>query len=130
MRSRASNAPAIATIRIEMTPSRRSINTDATASTPLTPSFDSPYARTASPPTLAGRNVPTNVLTKKIRMTVQRAAGGRPEGRHYVGSRDRSALLRFSADLQVGLHRAARAASTSGTPSTRDRPRPARTRAE
>ena len=32
-------------------------------------------ARTASPPTLAGRNVPTNVLTKKMRMTA--ASGGR-----------------------------------------------------
>ena len=75
MRWRASMAPAIATMRIETTPSRRSINTDATASTPPTPSFDSPYTRTASPPMLAGRNVPTNVLTKKIRITVP--SGGR-----------------------------------------------------
>ena len=42
MRSRASNAPAIATMRIDTTPSKRSINTDATASTPPTPSFDRP----------------------------------------------------------------------------------------
>jgi hypothetical protein len=45
------------------------MNTDATASPPLTFSFERLNARTASPPTLAGRNVPTKVLTKKIRMS-------------------------------------------------------------
>jgi hypothetical protein len=40
-----------------------------------TRSAESAYARTRSPPTLAGRNVPTNVLTKKMRMT--RRNGGR-----------------------------------------------------
>ena len=44
-----------------------------------TPSFDRPYARTASPPTLAGRNVPTNVLTKNTRITIR--ADGRPPAR-------------------------------------------------
>src|SRR5688572_5494113 len=85
MRSRASSAPAIATMRIDNTPSNRSINTDATASTPATPSFERPYARTASPPMLAGRNVPTKVLTKKIRMTV--ATGGRRPVRSSGASR-------------------------------------------
>ena len=47
------------------TPSTRSMNTDATASASGTPRRPSAVARTASPPTLAGRNVPTNVLTKK-----------------------------------------------------------------
>ena len=44
-----------------------------------TRSAESAYARTRSPPTLAGRNVPTNVLTKKMRMT--RPSGGRRVGR-------------------------------------------------
>ena len=55
--------------RIDMTPSARSIATEATESGMGTRSVESAYARTRSPPTLAGRNVPTNVLTKKMRIT-------------------------------------------------------------
>ena len=51
------------------------MNTDATASAPLTPSREILYARTASLPTLAGRKVPTNVLTKNTSSI--RARGGR-----------------------------------------------------
>ena len=54
------------------------MKTDATASPPLTFSRARLYARTASPPTLAGRNVPANVLTKKMRITA--ASGGRAAG--------------------------------------------------
>ena len=67
--------PTAPTMRIETTPRRRSINTDATACPGATCSCESPYARTMSPPMLAGRNVPANVLTKKIRST--EVSGGR-----------------------------------------------------
>ena len=65
--------------RIDMTPRARSIATDATESAIGTRSAESAYARTRSPPTLAGRNVPTNVLTKKMRMT------RRSDGRAVAG---------------------------------------------
>ena len=68
-RSCASTNPSAAISRIDATPSIRSRKTDAMASRPRTFSCVMLNARTASPPTLAGRNVPTNVLTKKIRIT-------------------------------------------------------------
>ena len=64
--------PTAAISRTDATPSIRSRKTEAIASRPRTFSCVMLKARTASPPTLAGRNVPTNVLTKKIRITSPR----------------------------------------------------------
>ena len=66
------------------TPRTRSMNTEATASAIGTPRRASAVARTASPPTLAGRNVPTKVLTKKTCRMAPRPTRGRlpsPGGR-------------------------------------------------
>ena len=53
------------------------MNTEATASAIGTPRRASAVARTASPPTLAGRNVPTKVLTKKTCRMAPRPTRGR-----------------------------------------------------
>ena len=135
MRSRASMAPAIATIRIDTTPSRRSINTDATASTPPTPSFDSPYARTASPPTLAGRNVPTNVLTKKTRITVAKrrtpagSSGASSVNQRYaintrsIATRTHASRMNRQSAPRAACHTAEDRSARAAGPSIRLRPR-------
>ena len=51
----------------DSTPSSRSTATDASASPPRAVTRDRPYARAASPPTPAGRKLPTNELTRKMR---------------------------------------------------------------
>jgi hypothetical protein len=68
-RSGANASPAAAASRIAMTPSRRSISTDAKLSCEETPARASRHARMASPPTL-GMNVPMKVVTKKMRRSV------------------------------------------------------------
>ena len=85
------------------TPSRRSTATDASASLPRRCSrARRPYARAASPPTPAGRKLPTNELTRNSR----------------VASRGRDRDCRWRA-----------AAGPSAGSSPRDRSRPARARA-
>src|SRR4051812_42426850 len=77
-RSRASHKPTAPIASTPRTPSTRSMNTEATASASGTPRRPSAVARTASLPTLAGRNVPTNVLTKKTWRMAPRPTVARP----------------------------------------------------
>src|SRR5262245_12117053 len=90
-------------IRIETTPSARSIATDAIEAATDTPYLLTLYARTASPPTL-GSAVPTKLLMKKTRITPQ-SGGGVPVVSGPSSSSHRHAMSARSNTTRPQDHR-------------------------
>src|SRR5215211_568299 len=98
--------------RTPSTPSTRSMKTEAIASAIGTPIRASDVARTASAPTLAGRNVPTKLLTKNTCRTAHRPTRGRPGSAGDVARGTSSHSQRHAISVRSTMTR--RTAASSG----------------